>query len=86
MKKTIHFALFDCRYTYQYYNKVKGAYVARGKPIGEYGFMKQMIYLEGEEDKVWEEIKKFLGDSESKRITFTKKEIRYIQNTGKTNK
>lgn len=84
--KVIYHATFSFRYTYQYYTKTKNVLLKSGKPHGPYSGVRQRIYLEGDEEKIWESIKKELGDCVKKRYTLVSKEIIDVHNTGKQNK
>lgn len=85
MRKTIYHADFRFRYTYQYYTQSKGVLTKSGKPVGPFSALVPKIYLEGDEEQKWEEIKKELGHSDKKRFELTDKRITNIKNTGKQN-
>lgn len=84
MSKTIYFGEFHFRYKYQYYRKTNGRLLPSGSPYGSFSGVSEKIFLEGEEDKVWDDILKELGDSETKRFTITNKRIENLVDTGKT--
>lgn len=85
MRKTIYYADFTFRYTYQYYSKRNNVLTKSGKEVGSFSGVVPRIYLEGDEETVWNDIKLKLGDCETKRFTLTHKEIKNIKDTGKQN-
>lgn len=82
MSKIIYHAEFNFSYTYQYYSKRNGILNKTGKPIGPYKGSVERVYLEGDEETVWNDIKLKLGDSETKRFTLLDKKILNRKNTG----
>ena len=71
-------------YSYQYYSKRNGKVNKTGKVIGPYDGSVERVYLEGDEDTIWNDIKLKLGESETKCFTLTNKRITNKKNTGKT--
>lgn len=79
-RQKIYHGSFTYRYKYQYYTPKGQA----GSSYGPYSGVVDAIYLEGEEDAVWDDIIKGMGSTKTKRYSFTHKEIKNIQNVGET--
>jgi hypothetical protein len=83
LNKTIYFGRFSYTYGHQYYRTKNKRLIKDIKPVF-YKDHKDMIYLEGEEDKAWDKIVKKLGDTEKKRLILQNKKVEVLANTGKT--
>lgn len=77
-RRQMWYATFSYRYYYQYKTKTNN------RKYGEFSGSSDELFIEGEEQKVWDKILLELGDSETIRYTLTEKKISNKKDVGKT--
>lgn len=80
--RPLKYGEFKCRYAYKYFNKVKDTWKPSDRPIRTYTHISNHIYIEGEEDDVWDDILDNLGNSDRKRIRLENKAVTEISDFG----
>lgn len=82
MLRRLKYGRFECRYTYKYFTKHRGIYKPSKRHERTYSTSSNHIYIEGEEDDIWDEILLSLGNSDRKKVKLTNKKITEISDFG----